>query len=84
MQISQLTLFLSFFADHNEINYEIADHCVTLKKSGLLHRVESLRTMSYQEQFSTTTEEAIKNLPRSSSEEIFDRVNSYTPCRPFK
>ncbi|CAF0823853.1 unnamed protein product [Adineta ricciae] len=58
--------------NHNEINYEIADHCVTLKKSGLLHRVESLRTMSYNDQFSTTTEEAIKKLPRSSSEEIFD------------
>ncbi|UJR23511.1 hypothetical protein I4U23_026508 [Adineta vaga] len=57
----------------NEINYELADHCVTLKKSGLLHKVESLRSMSYNNQFSTTTEETLKQLPRSLSEEIFDR-----------
>jgi hypothetical protein len=45
-----------------------------LKKSGLLHQVESLRSMSYNNQFSTTTEETLKRLPRSLSEEIFDRV----------
>ncbi|CAF0842718.1 unnamed protein product [Didymodactylos carnosus] len=55
--------------------YEIADHCVTLKKSGTLAQVESLRTMINRnaDQLSYTTENAFKNLPRSSSEEIFDR-----------
>ncbi len=56
------------------IEYELADHCVTLTKSGLLHQVESLRSMNYNNQFSTTTEETLKHLPRSLSEEIFDRV----------
>ncbi|CAF2583062.1 unnamed protein product [Rotaria sp. Silwood2] len=59
--------------DRSNINYELADHCVTLKKSGILYQVESLRTMSYNNQFSTTTEEKLKYLPRSPSEEIFDR-----------
>ncbi|CAF0822203.1 unnamed protein product [Adineta steineri] len=54
-------------------NYELADHCVTLKKSGILYQVESLRSMSYNSQFSTTTEEKIKSLPRSPSDEMFDR-----------
>ncbi|CAF0754187.1 unnamed protein product [Rotaria sordida] len=58
---------------HGNVNYELADHCVTLKKSGILHQVESLRTMSYHSQFSTTTDEKLKRLPRSPSEEIFDR-----------
>ncbi|CAF0923874.1 unnamed protein product, partial [Didymodactylos carnosus] len=55
--------------------YEIADHCVTLKKSGTLAQVESLRTMINQntDQLSYTTENALKSMPRSSSEEIFDR-----------
>lgn len=56
------------------IEYELADHCVTLTKSGLLHQVESLRSMNYNNQFSTTTAETLKQLPRSPSEEIFDRV----------
>ncbi|CAF0729708.1 unnamed protein product [Rotaria sp. Silwood1] len=55
------------------VNYEIADHCVTLKKSGTLSQVESLRSMNRSDQLSTTTENALKNLPRSPSEEIFDR-----------
>ncbi|UJR25392.1 hypothetical protein I4U23_006740 [Adineta vaga] len=54
-------------------NYEIADHCVTLKKSGTLSQVESLRSMNRSDQLSTTTENALRNLPRSPSEEIFDR-----------
>jgi Ca2+-binding EF-hand superfamily protein len=54
-------------------NYEIADHCVTLKKSGTLSQVESLRSMNRSDQLSTTTEHALRNLPRSPSEEIFDR-----------
>jgi hypothetical protein len=57
------------------VNYEIADHCVTLKKSGTLSQVESLRSMNRSDQLSTTTEHALRNLPRSPSEEIFDRVN---------
>lgn len=56
------------------INYELADHCITLKKSGVLSQVESIRAGTYTNQFSTTTNETIKQLPRSSSEEIFDRV----------
>jgi len=58
-------------------NYEIADHCVTLKKSGTLSQVESLRSMNRSDQLSTTTEHALRNLPRSPSEEIFDRVKKY-------
>jgi len=46
----------------------------SLKKSGTLSQVESLRSMSYNNQFSTTTEVALKLLPRSISQEIFDRV----------
>jgi hypothetical protein len=65
---------LKDFLVEGNINYEIADHCVTLKKSGVLYQVESLRTMSYNNQFSTTTEQTLKQLPRSPSEEIFDRV----------
>jgi hypothetical protein len=56
------------------INYELADHCITLKKSGILSQVESLRSGNYNNQFSTTTAETLKQLPRSPSEEIFDRV----------
>ena len=63
-----------FFLILENINYELADHCVTLKKSGVLHQVESLRSMNYNSQFSSTTEETLKHLPRSASEEIFDRV----------
>lgn len=48
---------------------------MTLKKSGTLSQVESLRSMNRSDQLSTTTENALKNLPRSPSEEIFDRVN---------
>jgi len=40
-----------------------------------LSQVESLRSMNRSDQLSTTTEYALKNLPRSPSEEIFDRVN---------
>jgi hypothetical protein len=47
---------------------------VTLKKSGTLAQVESLRSMNRSDQLSTTTEHALRNLPRSPSEEIFDRV----------
>ena len=61
-------------------NYEIADHCVTLKKSGTLSQVESLRSMNRSDQLSTTTEQALRNLPRSPSEEIFDRVRQTCPC----
>ena len=61
---------------NGDINYELADHCITLKKTGVLCQVESLRTMSYNSQFSTTTEATIKQLPRSASGEIFDRVKS--------
>ncbi|CAF3444995.1 unnamed protein product [Rotaria socialis] len=57
----------------SNVNYEIADHCVTLKKSGTLAQVESLRSMNRSDQLSTTTENALRNLPRSPSEEIFDR-----------
>ena len=57
-------------------NYEIADHCVTLKKSGTLSQVESLRSMSRSDQLSVTTEQTLRNLPRSPSEEIFDRVSA--------
>ncbi|CAF1265219.1 unnamed protein product [Adineta steineri] len=62
-------------SDRNQTNavYEIADHCVTLKKSGTLSQVESLRSMNRSDQLSTTTEHALRNLPRSPSEEIFDR-----------
>ena len=63
------------FSDQTNTNYEIADHCVTLKKSGTLSQVESLRSMNRSDQLSTTTENALRNLPRSPSEEIFDRVN---------
>jgi Ca2+-binding EF-hand superfamily protein len=61
--------------DYNQgnINYELADHCVTLKKSGILSQVESLRSRNYNNQFSSTTAETLKQLPRSPSEEIFDR-----------
>lgn len=48
---------------------------MTLKKSGTLSQVESLRSMNRSDQLSTTTEHALRNLPRSPSEEIFDRVN---------
>ena len=65
--------FLHFSAPIN-INYEIADHCVTLKKSGTLSQVESLRSMNRNDQLSVTTENALRQLKRSSSEEIFDRV----------
>ena len=68
-------LNISFSAQTNA-NYEIADHCVTLKKSGTLSQVESLRSMSSSDQLSTTTEQALRNLPRSPSEEIFDRVSA--------
>ncbi|CAF0938900.1 unnamed protein product [Adineta ricciae] len=57
----------------SNLNYEIADHCVTLKKSGTLAQVESLRSMNRSDQLSTTTEYALRNIPRSPSEEIFDR-----------
>ncbi|CAF1408695.1 unnamed protein product [Adineta ricciae] len=57
----------------SNFNYEIADHCVTLKKSGTLAQVESLRSMNRSDQLSTTTEYALRNIPRSPSEEIFDR-----------
>lgn len=67
-------MFFFLLAQANA-NYEIADHCVTLKKSGTLSQVESLRSMNRSDQLSTTTEYALKNLPRSPSEEIFDRVN---------
>ncbi len=67
------------------MNYEIADHCVTLKKSGTLSQVESLRSMNRSDQLSTTTEHALRNLPRSPSEEIFDRVSIPTPyCHLLK
>jgi hypothetical protein len=49
---------------------------VTLKKSGTLAQVESLRSMNRSDQLSTTTENALRNLPRSPSEEIFDRVKT--------
>ncbi|CAM2698450.1 unnamed protein product [Rotaria socialis] len=62
----------------DNINYEIADHCVTLKKSGTLYQVESLRAMNYNTQFSKTTEEKLRSLPRSLSEEIFDRRTTAT------
>ncbi len=67
-------VYFLFLAPINT-NYEIADHCVTLKKSGTLSQVESLRSMNRSDQLSTTTEHALRNLPRSPSEEIFDRVN---------
>lgn len=66
---------IEFLLDQTNNNYEIADHCVTLKKSGTLSQVESLRSMNRSDQLSTTTEHALRNLPRSPSEEIFDRVN---------
>jgi hypothetical protein len=67
-------MFLNIFLAQITTNYEIADHCVTLKKSGTLSQVESLRSMNRSDQLSTTTEHALRNLPRSPSEEIFDRV----------
>ncbi len=66
-----------FVLVEGNINYEIADHCVTLKKSGTLSQVESLRSMNRSDQLSTTTEHALRNLPRSPSEEIFDRVKYF-------
>ena len=68
--------FCFFVLVEGNINYELADHCVTLNKTGLLYQVESLRTMNYNSQFSATTEETLKQLPRSPSEEIFDRVKN--------
>jgi hypothetical protein len=74
---------LVFVLVEGNINYEIADHCVTLKKFGILHQVESLRSMNYKNQFSTTTEETLKQLPRSPSEEIFDRVKTKKSKKNF-
>ena len=71
---SKLTFIKKTFLVDKNINYELADHCITLKKSGVLSQVESIRATNYTNQFSTTTAETIKQLPRSSSEEIFDRV----------
>ena len=56
------------------INYELADHCVTLTKSGVLCQVESLHSTNYNSQLSTATQDKLKYLPRSPSEDIFDRV----------
>ncbi len=74
---SFLLFFLIYFSAQANSNYEIADHCVTLKKSGTLSQVESLRSMNRSDQLSTTTEHALRNLPRSPSEEIFDRVKYF-------
>jgi hypothetical protein len=74
MQIENFFSLKKMFLDEGNINYELADHCVTLKKSGILSQVESLRSRNYNNQFSSTTAETLKQLPRSPSEEIFDRV----------
>ena len=79
MDVSALTQQVAYawkeiFVVEGSINYELADHCITLKKSGVLSQVESIRTVTYTNQFSTTTAETIKQLARSPSEEIFDRV----------
>ena len=73
--IANERLDASLVLANDKVNYELADHCVTLKKSGQLSRVESLLSMRYNQQLSTTTEAALKHLPRSISGEIFDRVS---------
>jgi len=54
-----------------------------LKRSGHLSQVESLRTVNYKQQLSSTTEEILKHLPRSLSEEIFDRRTVATDVQDF-
>lgn len=74
MNSFEIVFFSLVFEGPELMNYELADHCVTLKRSGHLSQVESLRTVNYKQQLSSTTEEVLKHLPRSLSEEIFDRV----------